>query len=134
MRSFQWAVGEVRYGRGGPSHGRMKKEVKECYREHFEVLEEKMKNEGREWLEWTVQEGWTPVCTWLEKDVPEGEAFPMGNAIEQWRVRQSQEIFKPKVIRALKKMAVYAIIIVAVAIGMWSKLTGSGRRSMCRTR
>lgn len=62
--------------------------IQDAYREHYSVMEKKMDAEGREFLRWGVQDGWFPLCKWLEKDVPQVD-FPRGNTVEQFFVNCS---------------------------------------------
>jgi len=121
VSSFRWAIGEVRYGPGGQGvgTGRRKMQVQEAYHAHFEATERVLGEQGREWLDWTVQDGWGPLCAWLGKEVPEGEAFPMGNAMEEWRVRQAEVVFKPKVMRAVRNLAGLCVGVVALLVAVW---------------
>ncbi|OAF57838.1 hypothetical protein VC83_05494 [Pseudogymnoascus destructans] len=55
-----------------------KKNGKEWARSYYERLEKKLERDGREYLDWEVQDGWGPLCGFLGKEVPE-EDFPWGN-------------------------------------------------------
>jgi len=54
----------------------------------------------------------------LGKEVPQ-EDFPMGNAMEEWRVRQAEVVFKPKVMRAMRNMAGLCVGLVVVLAAVW---------------
>ncbi|KAK4494630.1 hypothetical protein PRZ48_013986 [Zasmidium cellare] len=48
------------------------------YEKHYANLKSQCEDSGREYLEWCVEDGWAPLCKFLEKDVP-NEEFPTGN-------------------------------------------------------
>lgn len=52
---------------------------KAWYARHYAVLEEELRKQGREWLDWEVKDGWKPLCELLEVEVPKTE-FPNENA------------------------------------------------------
>lgn len=62
-------------------------------------------------LEWTVEDGWEPLCEFLGKLVPD-EPFPHINAAAEF-AGQEMRIGKKYVLGALKSLAV----LVAVAAG-----------------
>jgi len=49
------------------------------YEDHYAELEAVCREQGRQWLDWTVEDGWEPLCEFLQKDVPDGKPFPTGN-------------------------------------------------------
>lgn len=60
--------------------GSFEKNGTTVYREHYRSLEELLGGEssGR-YLSWTVEDGWNPLCEYLEKPIP-AVPFPSGNA------------------------------------------------------
>lgn len=42
----------------------------EMYEKHFEDIKDVCRAEGREDLEWSVEGGWEPLCTFLGKPIP----------------------------------------------------------------
>lgn len=56
-------------------------------------------------LEWTVEDGWEPLCECLGKPVPEGEPFPHTNAEAGWKGKGTAEM-KRFLFGALQGLAV----------------------------
>lgn len=71
-RSAQLWISIMGKGRSFEEHG------EDWARKHYESLETKMKSEGREYLEWEVENGWAPLCAFLGKAEP-GTGFPWSN-------------------------------------------------------
>lgn len=46
-----------------------------AYHRYFEEIESMLSSQGRSHLDWVVQEGWMPLCHFLERSVPESH-FP----------------------------------------------------------
>ena len=83
---------------------------------YYEGLERKLQSEGREYLNWEVQDGWGPLCSFLELEAPH-EEFP-------WRNKSGEE-FKRNTNRLSEKMARgsamrLAGIVAVVAVGIAS--------------
>lgn len=57
-------------------------------------------------LEWTVQDGWEPLCKFLGKDIPD-EPFPHTNTAAGWAGQES------KLMRRYFKGAVRTIVILS---------------------
>jgi hypothetical protein len=96
---------------------------KEVYKEHVQMVRTLMKERGEEGrlLEWSVEDGWGPLCEFLGKDVPEGLEFPSGNPPQAWaeRIARTTEVYHR---RALRNMAIFGagvvgVIGVVVALG-----------------
>lgn len=49
-----------------------------AFEDHYEMLMREIPESQR--LVWTVQDGWEPLCAFLGRPAPPGEAFPRGNA------------------------------------------------------
>jgi hypothetical protein len=45
-------------------------------------------------LEWTVEDGWEPLCAFLGKPVPDDEPFPHVNAAAGWEGQEAKEMKK----------------------------------------
>lgn len=71
-------------------------------------------------LEWTVEDGWEPLCAFLEKPVPD-EPFPHVNAAAGWD-GQEMRLGKRYILGALKNLALLGAI--AVGIGAVYKYRG----------
>ncbi|KAK8131493.1 hypothetical protein PG984_007931 [Apiospora sp. TS-2023a] len=55
--------------------------------EHCAMVRGSVRGEpGRELLEWSVEDGWEPLCRFLGRPVPD-EPFPNGNSSEEFRVK-----------------------------------------------
>ena len=66
-------------------------------------------------LEWSVEDGWEPLCRFLGKDVPQMD-FPNGNPPKAWaeRIARTMEMHHQ---RAVRNMLIFgAIIFVGVAL------------------
>lgn len=81
------------------------------YDEHYGELERLLKAEGREYLDWTVEDGWGPLCAFLEQKVPESE-FPSGNdtkALAAMRARMHKRGNK----RIMRNVMIKSVVLVA---------------------
>ncbi|KAJ5092067.1 hypothetical protein NUU61_006937 [Penicillium alfredii] len=69
-------------------------------------------------LEWSVEDGWEPLCRFLGKDVPSGE-FPNGNPPKAWaeRIARTMEAHHK---RAIKNMLVFVAFLVAISAAFLS--------------
>ena len=79
----------------GSGEGGFQRNGKRWGMEYYQRLERKLKEDGRGYLNWEVQDGWEPLCTFLRKEVPD-EAFPWQN--------QSGKEFEDKANRAVERM------------------------------
>lgn len=62
-------------------------------------------------LEWTVEDGWEPLCEFLGKPVPD-EPFPHANAAAGWE-NHEDKIAKMYVAEALQTLVVLSTVAVA---------------------
>lgn len=63
-------------------------------------------------LEWSVQDGWEPLCNFLDKPVPD-EPFPHVNTrSEGWKKRE-EEWNKTIVSKSIRNMAITLAVLVA---------------------
>ncbi|KAE8141215.1 hypothetical protein BDV38DRAFT_203296 [Aspergillus pseudotamarii] len=67
-------------------------------------------------LEWSVEDGWEPLCRFLGKEVPEGVEFPSGNPPKAWaeRIARTMEVHHR---RAVRNMVVF-FAVVGVVLGV----------------
>lgn len=65
-------------------------------------------------LEWSVEDGWEPLCEFLGKTVPD-EPFPHVNSAAGW-AGQEMRIGKKYIFGAIKNVVVFS----AIATGAWS--------------
>ncbi|KAE8341883.1 hypothetical protein BDV24DRAFT_163106 [Aspergillus arachidicola] len=68
-------------------------------------------------LEWSVEDGWEPLCRFLGKEVPEGVEFPSGNPPKAWaeRIARTMEVHHR---RAVRNMVLF-FAVVGVVLGVW---------------
>ena len=68
-------------------------------------------------LEWNIGDGWSPICTFLSKKIP-NEDFPHANAVGQgWKEREKQ-ITQIWVLKALRNLAI--VLGLTVAAGAYA--------------
>ncbi|KAF2232216.1 hypothetical protein EV356DRAFT_450567 [Viridothelium virens] len=110
-----YAMEGVGVGRGeGAVRERMERR-KRRYEEHYAGLERVLKEQERPYLDWTVEEGWGPLCAFLGDEVPEGP-FPSGNdgeALQAMRKRL-QRATNEKIIRNL--MIFGGVMVASIAV------------------
>lgn len=66
-------------------------------------------------LEWSVEDGWEPLCKFLGKPVPENEPFPHANSAAGW---SGQESTVAK--RFLLGAAQTVVFLGATVVGVWA--------------
>ncbi|KAJ0425029.1 hypothetical protein BJY00DRAFT_227121 [Aspergillus carlsbadensis] len=104
--------------------GSFERNGKDIYKEHVEMVRTLMKARGEEerFLEWTVEDGWGPLCEFLGRDVPEGVEFPSGNPPKAWaeRIARTTEVYHRRAFRnlAIFGAGVFAVVGVGVAWGV----------------
>ncbi|KAJ5319809.1 hypothetical protein PENANT_c026G05592 [Penicillium antarcticum] len=65
-------------------------------------------------LEWSVEDGWGPLCEFLNKDVPQ-EEFPVGNPPKAWAERIAVTM-QGHHERALRNMGIFGAVLVVTAL------------------
>ncbi|KAL3485985.1 hypothetical protein BJX62DRAFT_229079 [Aspergillus germanicus] len=96
---------------------------KEVYKEHVQMIRGLMKERGEEGrlLEWSVEDGWGPLCAFLGRDIPEGVEFPSGNPPRAWaeRIARTTEVYHRRAVRnmAISGAVVSGVVGVGVAWG-----------------
>ncbi|KAK4189406.1 hypothetical protein QBC35DRAFT_146685 [Podospora australis] len=70
----------------------------------------------RKLLEWTVEDGWAPLCKFLDKPVPENEPFPHVNAAAGWEGHEKR-LAKKYILGVLRNLSVVLLVIFAVLVG-----------------
>ncbi|KAI9657375.1 MAG: hypothetical protein M1821_003056 [Bathelium mastoideum] len=85
------------------------------YEEHYGRLEELLQREGRAYLNWNVEEGWSPLCEFLGKEVPEGE-FPRGNDSEAFKATRAKMMRETNRKIPRRMMMAAGIVIAGIAI------------------
>jgi hypothetical protein len=91
---------------------------------HYEDVVERLRGDGRGYLDWCVKDGWGPLCEYLGKEVPRGddggeEEFPWENRRGEEFKRKADRAILMLVLRAVGKMVVVLGGVAAVGIGLW---------------
>lgn len=71
-------------------------------------------------LEWSVEDGWAPLCKFLGKPVPD-EPFPHANAAAGWAGRES-ELAKRYGLAAAQNVAVISAIMAVLGTILYSSV------------
>lgn len=93
--------------------GDFKTNGKWIYEEHSAMIRGLVPKERL--LEWTVQDGWEPLCKFLGKEVPDKE-FPSGNmgaGFMQWLHERQKEQYQT----AIRNISIAGIAFVSMAVG-----------------
>ena len=69
-------------------------------------------------LEYEVKEGWEPLCRFLGKEVPVGEAFPNVND-SKYFVKAHADLWAYAVFHMLKNLVIGSVVVGVVAAA-WS--------------
>ncbi|KAK7943712.1 uncharacterized protein PG986_012825 [Apiospora aurea] len=85
--------------------------------EHCAMVRGSVRDPDRDLLEWAVEDGWAPLCRFLEKPVPE-EPFPNGNSSEEFKAR-IEELYAEFNRRADRNMAITIGAIVLLGSFVW---------------
>ena len=91
-------------------HGGINRTVKWRFEEHNAMVRGLVAPERL--LEWTVQDGWDPLCAFLDKPVP-GEPFASGNTPPELMATIAEEMSE-RVRRANRNLAVIGVVLVAL--------------------
>lgn len=75
-------------------------------------------------LEWTVEDGWNPLCEFLGKPIPD-EPFPHVNAAAGF-AGQEMRIGKKYIMGALKNLAVLGVVAAVAGAGLAKYIRGEG--------
>lgn len=70
--------------------------------------------QGREALEWTVADGWEPLCKFMEKSIPD-IAFPSGNTSPE-TLRRVAEVQKRRMQIANRNAGVLGVVATALIV------------------
>jgi hypothetical protein len=91
---------------------------KEIATAHYVNLERVCKEGQREHLNWTAEDGWRPLCDYLDREMPQ-EDFPWenkgGSAFEK-KLEKSLGVMVP---RAMRNLGIFVAGIVAMAGAVW---------------
>lgn len=103
----------------------MRRVAKDRYRQHYAEVRAAVPAERL--LEYRLEDGWKPLCGFLEKEVPDAP-FPVKNKREEHvkRVRQKQDMFFKHVAgRFARKAMLYAMGVGILGLGMWKSRSGA---------
>ncbi len=105
----------------GPGLGGFKQNGLKWGIDYYDRLEAKMRNEGREYLNWDVKDGWAPLCRFLEKEKP-NEDFPWTNKSGEKFKKKADQAAEKMVKRSMMKLAALVVVVAgAVAGGVYTR-------------
>ena len=87
----------------------------QLYHDHYAVLEQECRRQDRRWLDWTVEDGWAPLCEFLDKPAPETD-FPSSNDQGDFAQRRAK-IHNGRIVRAHQNMAITGAVVMAGIAG-----------------
>ena len=90
------------------------------YREHCDMVRGLVPKERL--LEWSVQDGWEPLCQFLGKEVPD-EPFPHANTAAGFKAREKQAIdlwFS----QGFKNLAKVGVVLAGAGAAYWFRRAG----------
>ncbi|KAJ5173363.1 hypothetical protein N7492_005956 [Penicillium capsulatum] len=120
---FHWLYAlYLRYGYPGVFHGTtttgsIQRNAKWVYRDHCNMVRGMVPRENL--LEWSVEDGWEPLCKFLDKPVPD-EPFPLTNTPGMYAER-ADELLKWRSMRCLRNLTLTAVTLggITTAVVMW---------------
>ena len=74
-------------------------------------------------LEYDPNQGWEPLCKFLDKPIPK-EEFPRGNVTEEFRER-IDACYRPKVYRGLRNLGILVVSVTAMSVFAYFRFSGS---------
>lgn len=98
-------------------HGDFESNAEKVYGRHYDKIETALQGTGRSYLEWKVQDGWEPLCQFLDKAVPD-EEFPRGNAKQEHDQRIGQLVSK-RVSAAMRNAAILFSSVLGIIFACW---------------
>ncbi|KAK3637785.1 hypothetical protein LTR56_011991 [Elasticomyces elasticus] len=101
--------------------GDFEENAETAYAEHYERLESVLREQGRTFLPWGVEDGWGPLCAFLDQRVPQ-EVFPSGNVAADFGPKLltvDDERFRIAERRAYLLGATIAILVAVVVYQWW---------------
>ena len=72
-------------------------------------------------LEWEVEDGWEPLCGFLDKPVPKDRPFPRANDSKAFQDRLD-ECLKDWALGAIRNIVIIATLLVALGALAWKTL------------
>lgn len=111
-----WRIHDLSFGHR--LKGDFDKYGNEFYAEHYAELERVLKETNRPYLDWYVEDGWTPLCKFLGKDVPD-VPFPRGNAVGKEFDDKAGEYLGSLIKAAVVRMVVAVAVLVGLIAVLW---------------
>ncbi|KAL2850206.1 hypothetical protein BJY01DRAFT_245672 [Aspergillus pseudoustus] len=99
------------------------------YRDHCNMVRGMMAGRGDasagagQFLEWSVEQGWGPLCEFLERPVPD-EAFPRSNDARGFEAN-IERLLKKRILLALRNMVLVLAVGGGVTAAAWMKWQAS---------
>ncbi|KAK4503460.1 hypothetical protein PRZ48_004375 [Zasmidium cellare] len=90
----------------------------ELYEKHYDDVKEVCRIQGREYLEWGVEDGFEPLCRFLGKPIP-NEAFPQGNTTADFQAFKSK-FQDPRNGKANRNMMIIAATCIATSAALFT--------------
>ncbi|KAH8812818.1 P-loop containing nucleoside triphosphate hydrolase protein [Xylogone sp. PMI_703] len=105
-------VNEQRMTYGGLFRDDYRKNGRAAFQDHYAMLGEATKGMGKDRvLRWKAQDGWSPLCEFLGKEVPD-EEFPNRNALDQVVQKVIESLMKDAD-KAFRNMVLFSGFVVA---------------------
>ena len=91
-----------------------------AYTDHYGKLERILQDGNRPYLDWSVEEGWEPLCKFLDKPVPD-QSFPRGNVAAEFapKVMKSSGLRFQRARRNGAILSCLVVTCVALVVGIW---------------
>lgn len=86
--------------------------------EHFVEMKKQLRRYEREWLDWSLEDGWQPLCEFLSKDVP-NLPFPSGNRVGEEFDKKMHKVSKDLGQSAVRNLGLCVVGLMTVVLGMW---------------
>lgn len=102
----------------GYYQGSMLRNAKRIRKEHYATIRGAVESERL--LEWKVQDGWEPLCRFLEKPVPDVE-FPRGNSPEKM-LEKGERIRDEARRKAYRKLGGLLLMLASVGVASFAYL------------
>ncbi|KAF2102369.1 hypothetical protein NA57DRAFT_63340 [Rhizodiscina lignyota] len=84
------------------------------YKEHYAHLRGVLNEQGRQSLEWRAEEGWEPLCKYLEQPVPDGP-FPHGNTTPEFQGRAERSM-KARMFKSMINISILLSLVLGGSI------------------
>ncbi|OJJ65681.1 hypothetical protein ASPBRDRAFT_79673 [Aspergillus brasiliensis CBS 101740] len=102
-------------------NGDFERNAEKAYRDHYEGLELTLKANNRDYLDWSVDDGWAPLCSFLDLPVP-NTAFPRGNIASEF-IPKLMTMDKERLQKAKQNGQFCFSFLAILAAGCWLRCT-----------